>query len=186
MQCSSPNWAVNQTGPPLNTHLQGAFKEQHYTTSDKWSTSTHPCTQRLQTHWRGGLARLSWEEFSCLKEAKTEDLIYEYRDHHQTQAISRNANHSSLFSFSAHPFHSADNFLHEGSSAVQAGHLYSKTKKAAHHVCIFFTQACRLRHSLPAMTNWPQTRPHWPRLPGASHNGLFLLHSLCVYTGLWI
>lgn len=55
----------------------------------------------------------------------------------QTQAISRNANHSSLFGFSAHPFHSADNFLHEGSSAVQAGHLYSKTKKSAHHVCIF-------------------------------------------------
>lgn len=82
VQCSSPNWAVTQTGPPLNTHLQGAFKEQHYTTSDKWSTSTHPCTRRLQTHWRGGLTRLSWEEFPCLKEAKTEDLIYEYRDHH--------------------------------------------------------------------------------------------------------
>lgn len=82
VQCSSPNWAVTQTGPPLNTHLQGAFKEQHYTTSDKWSTSTHPCTRKLQTHWRGGLTRLSWEEFPCLKEAKTEDLIYEYRDHH--------------------------------------------------------------------------------------------------------
>lgn len=199
MQCSSPNWAVTQTGPPLNTHLQGAFKEQHYTTSDKWSTSTHPCTRRLQTHWRGGLTRLSWEEFPCLKEAKTEDLIYEYRDHHvgstcvirltksqkcsatesvQTQAISRNANHSSLFGFSAHPFHSADNFLHEGSSAVQAGHLYSKTKKAAHHVCIFLH---KLAGSGTVYTNgFPAASQLWPTdlrpdLTGLGYRGLPIL-----------